>query len=197
MTLAILVLGGCLPDLDVVHTWDDGTPTPPPPTLDTGPFDTAEPLPIEGDLVVDATSYQSSVYIELDGVPHLVDETAPWDVRVKRFEIAVNGGVSGDAGVEVAFLPDVSLDDLETPPQTGYATDAEDGPDDDELPDLVFGTWYDYDDSSHVLTPVPGAWIVHTSDAAYVALAIDDYYDDAGTSGVLSLRWKSIDGDPP
>ena len=192
--LPLLLLAGCLPDLDLVHAWDDGTPTPPPPTLDTGPFDTAEPLPIDGQLVVDATSYEAWASIELDGIPH-VSETEGWDLRVKRFEIELNGGVSGSEDVEVAFVAGSTLEELTETPAAPFVTDQPDGDDEDDLPDRAFDSWYDYDSDTHVLTPVPGVWIVRTSEGAYTALAIEDYYDDVGTSGVMTWSWKRLDAE--
>ena len=62
-------------------------------------------------------------------------------------------------------------------------------------PDYAFEQgdgWYAYDVASHVLTPRPLVWVVRTGDATAVKVAIEDYYDDVGSSGVFTLRWAPL-----
>jgi hypothetical protein len=75
-------------------------------------------------------------------------------------------------------------------PGDGWATDAADGDDENEDPDLVLGGWYDYDFMTHVLTP--RAQVVRTAQGNAFKLEILAYYDDAGTSGMLTIRWAPL-----
>ena len=73
-----------------------------------------------------------------------------------------------------------------------YATDVADGDDDDTLPDYVFRTWYDYDTTTHVLTPADRTYVVRTTAGTFVKLRMTAYYDGVGTSGSPSFRWVAL-----
>lgn len=141
---------------------------------------------------VDATDAEAWIHMDLDTARQLDDDDREWDVRFQRFHIAVNGGSSGDAGVEVAWLPDVELGDVDQAPDSGWSTDAPDGADDDEHPDYAFADWYDYEVDGHVLTPRPGVYVVRTAQADF-AVQLLDYYNDAGTSGHPTFAWRQLD----
>lgn len=202
-----LLLTGCLPDLDVVHEWNDGTPastpvlpTPPSPpsppdTSDTGDTGDTVPPVLEGKLVIDATSYETWVVLELDPYPYYVAlDTPGWDLRIRRFEVALNGGITGDGGVAAAFVPDVTLDTLTTLPVDGYLEDAPDvDDDDDDVPEYALGGWYHYDFVTHVLTPIAGVYVIRTTDGHHIGLEITGYYDAAGTSGFVAVDWMTLE----
>lgn len=120
-----------------------------------------------------------------------------WDLSAQRFHLKLNGGVSGDGGVEVAPLPGAAFADVTAPPSSGWITDAPDGDDDDAEPDYAFEQgdgWYAYDPATHVLTPRDVVWVIRTVDGAHLKLVIDGYYDDAGTAGVFTTTWAPLDG---
>jgi len=145
---------------------------------------------------IDSTSPDAWVYLDLETGAE-VDASARWDLATQRFHIQLNGGVSGSGGVEVAPLRDVALDAVTTAPAEGWITDAADGADDNTLPDLAFEQgdgWYQYSVTTHVLTPWPMVWVVRTTEGTAVKIAIESYYDDAGTSGYLRLRWAPLGG---
>jgi hypothetical protein len=143
---------------------------------------------------IDATSMTAWTLADLEtGVE--VAEDAPWDLSTQRFELRLNGGVGGDGGVEVVRLADVALDDVVEVPTDGWITDQPDGDDEGDVPDYAFaqgGGWYAYDAATHVLTPLPVVWVLRTVEGAVVKLAIEDYYDDAGTAGHFTLRWAPL-----
>ena len=108
----------------------------------------------------------------------------------------LDGGVSGDGGVEVVPVTG-DLTTLTAAPSTGWLTDADDGDDPDALPDYAFEQgdgWYSYDPATHVLTPRPLVWAIRATTGGPWALVIDRYYDDAGSSGVFTVRWRPLGG---
>jgi len=119
-----------------------------------------------------------------------------WDLAGQRFHLMINGGVSGDGGVEVARVDGV-LADVTTAPTTGWLTDAVDGDDPNPVPDYAFEQgdgWYDYHPQTHVLTPKPIVWVIRTTEDHMIKLAIESYYDDAGTSAQFELHWAPLEG---
>lgn len=146
--------------------------------------------------VIDSTSEQAWVYLDLESGRQLEldDGTASdaWDLGFRRFDVAIDGGVSGPGGMEAVVLEGVAFDDVTEPPAEGWATDAADGDDEDDAPDLVFAGWYAYDFMTHVLTPNPLVYVVRTVEGNAYKLEILDYYDAAGTSGVFTIRWAPL-----
>jgi len=144
---------------------------------------------------VDATDEEAWIYLDLDTgeqvMPSDPNTDTDWDVRFKRFNIALNGGVSGSGVVEATFVDGVFLEGLDAIPDTGWITDLPDGDDEDAEPDLALGAWYDYNPDNHVLTPHPGVFVIRTPDADY-GFEMLDYYNDAGTSGFPTFAWKAV-----
>ncbi len=155
----------------------------------------------EGDGVfltrVDATAEDRWIYVSLvDGVQLDVDDPqidASWDLAFQRFQIKLDGGVSGPAGVEAVVIDDAAFEDVEQAPADGYVGDQPDGDDDNEDPDYALREWYDYNIMTHLLTPAPVVYVIRTGDERHYKLAIEAYYDDAGTSGHVSFRWAPVD----
>lgn len=142
---------------------------------------------------VDATAMDGWTRVDVETGVEPSDEGA-WDFAARRFHIKLNGGVSGSAGVEVAPVPG-SLADVSAAPSAGWITDDADGDDADAEPDYAFAQgdgWYAYDPTTHALSPRPLVWVMRTGDQTMIKLVIEDYYDDAGTSGVFTLRWAPL-----
>lgn len=55
------------------------------------------------------------------------------------------------------------------------------------------GAWYDYDFMTHVLTPKPVVYVVRTVEGNAFKLEVQGYYDEAGTSGIFTIRWAALD----
>ena len=141
-------------------------------------------------LTVNAVSDAAWVYLDLE--TGLVTADGPWDLTFRRFVIGLNGGTSG-VGYGVAHWVEGDLSDFERAPDGDWVTDLPDGDDEDEEPDRVFADWFDYDQDTHVLTPKARVYFVRSGDGeTYYALQIDDYYDDARTSGYPSITWKTV-----
>jgi hypothetical protein len=90
-------------------------------------------------------------------------------------------------------LDGVELDDITAIPNGTWVTDAPDGDEHGTDPDYVTAGWYDYDFATHVLTPRAIVYVVKSVEGNAFALQIVEYYDDAGTSGWLQMRWKPLE----
>lgn len=161
--LLTLTLTACASDIAPQPETDAAAP--PAPDAPTGPG----PATVQ----VDATDNAAWASADLDG-----DGT--WELAAQRFHIKLN------AGFETVPVPG-ALADVTAAPADGWLSDAEG--------DLAFERgegWYSYDSTTHVITPRPLVWVVRSAATAPLALTIDDYYDDAGTSGVLTITWKRL-----
>ncbi len=159
-----------------------------------GPFATAREADGTYVTVVDATSTSAWTHGDFETGASVADGE-PWDLRFQRFHISTNGGVSGSGGVEVALVPDLAFEDVVVPPTSGWTADLPDGDDANADPDYAFeqgDRWYDYDASTHVLTPRRVVWVVRTNGGTTIKLRIERYYDEAGTAGWFTLRWAPI-----
>jgi hypothetical protein len=185
----LTLLAGCWPDIR---------------GLDYEPWDSAEaargPKVVQTEvgggvvhMTVDATDSVAWVYVDADsGMLELDGPADGWDLAFSRARIKLDGGVSGDAGVEVAVVEAARVEDVSVAPTDGYVTDLEDDGDDNAEPELAFDVWFDYDSNSHVLTPKDLVFVVRTDLGDHVAIEVTGYYDDAGTSGILQFRWKEL-----
>jgi len=146
--------------------------------------------------VVDATNEDAWVYLDLESGQQLEladgSESDAWDLGFRRFDIAIDGGISGPGGMEAVALEGAAFADVTEVPTEGWLTDAVDGDDENEDPDLALAGWYAYDFMTHVLTPHPLVYVVRTVEGNAFKLEILDYYDDAGTSGFFTIRWAAI-----
>jgi HmuY protein len=146
--------------------------------------------------VVDATDAMRWVWFDLE-TRSQVDPADPlhsedWDLGFSRYNIALNGGVSGEAGMDAAVLEDTMLESVTAVPDGPWITDAPDSDDHGDDPDYALADWYDYDFATHVLTARPTVYVVRSVEGNAFALEVLDYYDDAGSSGWLQLRWKPL-----
>ncbi len=191
-SLVFLASVGCAADLgDELNDADDGA-------ADGG----AQVEHVEdGDAVlttVDATDASRWIWLDLESRaqlevadPHGSDA---WDLGFSRFNIAIDGGVSGEGGMEAAVLEATELAAVTAAPEGPWITDAPDGDDHGDDPDYALAGWYDYDFATHVLTPRRTVYVVRTVEGNAFALQVVGYYDEAGSSGWLQLRWKPVDG---
>lgn len=158
-------------------------------------------------LVVDATD--DAAWIEVDLALPGEAQSDGWDLRISRFRVRTNGGVSGDGGMEVAPLVGVGLAEVSKAPSDGYVTDAAKEGADPETPDFVpdqdvLGAfelensasetgWYAYDPMNHVLSPADVTYAVRGRGGDYYALRFVDYYDAVGTPGFVTFDLTPIE----
>ncbi len=55
----------------------------------------------------------------------------------------------------------------------------------------ISSSWYDYDGTTHVLTPRPKVYLIR-NDTQLTAFEIDSYYNDRGDSGYFSLTGRTL-----
>jgi hypothetical protein len=147
--------------------------------------------------LVDATSMTEWTHGDFETGAEVM-AAGPWDLRFQRFHISTNGGSSGSGGVEVAAVSGVAFAQMTSMPATGWISDAPDGDDTNMDPDYAFEQgdgWYDYDATTHKLTPKPIVWAIKTNGGAGIKLEIVTYYDAAGTAGWLQLHWAALAGE--
>jgi hypothetical protein len=191
LSLATVLLPlACAGDLDDEF---GGDAVAPPAEGRVGAHTTSQPRDGGGQLTtIDASDEVSWVYFDLETGTELEledpTEDLRWDLAFRRFHIATNGGVSGNAGSEVALLSE-RFDEVSAVPDTGFVMDEADGEDENEDPDYAFREWYDYNAMTHVLTPHPQTYVVRTGAGNVFKVALERYYDDAGTSGFPTLAW--------
>jgi hypothetical protein len=143
--------------------------------------------------VVDATSADNWVFVDVDSaMAELEEHGEGWDLGFSRQRIKLNGGVSGEDGVEVSWVEAPALEDLEEVPTAGFVSDLADDDDENSEPEYAFDVWFDYDSESHVLTPRDYVFVVHSGEGGFVSIEILDYYDEAGTSGIFEIRWEPL-----
>jgi hypothetical protein len=187
----IVALTACAPSLDT----DDGNTTPTPSEAGAHVRHTEDGPTIV--TVVDSSDEAAWVYLDLESKlevdPEDPADSDAWDLALQRFTILTNGGISGSGGMAGAALADTALAEVERAPDNGWLEDGPDGDDSDMAADSVFSAWYAYDHTTHVLTPHPIVFVVRSVEGFHYAIAIEDYYDEAGTSGFPTLRWKPID----
>ena len=159
--------------------------------------DPLDDFQIDADHTIDSTDSMSWVYFNLaTGAvvePENPQDSTEWDLKFQRYEIGVNGGVSGTAGVVVLTHEggyDL-YDELDTVPEGEWITDMEDA-DGDDKPEYALQDWFDYDVSTHVLTPKDLVYFIQNSEQTY-KFRIVDYYGPGGESGFLSFDSKLIE----
>lgn len=126
-------------------------------------------------------SLSSASKVELDDPSSL--HSLAWDLAFKRALIYGNGGDAGPGNVASAFIDkdfaSVTRSDVE-----GHDFFHEQFFDDDCNPyvDITgatstsFSTWYNYDESSHMLSPVSGTWLVQGATGKLFKLRVKSYY---------------------
>jgi hypothetical protein len=139
-------------------------------------------------IYIDSTSSEDWIHFDLDTFT-ATDDPDAWAIATQRYVVKVNGGVSGSGNVEAVFTDD-DFDTVQSSPETGWSSDLEDA-DEDGKPEYVFDSWFNYDSSTHVLTPKSGTWFVSTPGDTTHALQILDYYW-GGDSGYFTMRTRPV-----
>jgi hypothetical protein len=140
---------------------------------------------------VDATDAEAWVHLDLIGGA-VVGADGGWTLAVQRSNLKLNGGVSGSAGVEAAWVDVGGVLAVERPPADGWTTDAADT-NGDGVPEYALAAWYDYDPVAHTLSAADGVCVL-AGPAGAVAVQLLGYYDAAGTSGFVSLAYRVLPG---
>lgn len=106
----------------------------------------------------------------------LVTETDSWDIAFKGTKIITNSGVSGDGAAATVIVNGTFAEITEAPEDSEFKQDT-----DAELaiPSGSGNGWYNYDYTTHSITPIAGKIIVvKTNDGKYAKMEIVSYYKD-------------------
>ncbi len=179
--LSLLVLTGCSED-DSIAAPDDETEDSLVVTTDNGDGTKST--------IVDAGMYDATEWVYMSFANGEVSVTDPanetnWDLRFLFYTIQLNGGSSGSAGVEIAYVDDVDFPDANTVPTEGFISDT--------VGENAFetnGGWYTYSNQSATLNE--RIWFVHLPDGSYIKMELDNLSDDAGTPGFPGFTWMTM-----
>jgi hypothetical protein len=124
-------------------------------------------------------------------------ESGDWDLGFLRFQIKINGGVSGKVGLKIA-LADKTYDELthvkQVPAGATYVTDKM-GTHPLNDPGLAFltleGGWYDYDFTTHIVTPKDRVYVIDTGRLFYKMQLLEYTGGDATR---IKFRWDVLPG---
>jgi HmuY protein len=146
------------------------------------------------------------IYVDLKtGTRVDVDDLAArsstaWDIMLKRSSVRSNGGDSGPGKRTIAVVQGTSLDTI-TAPASGYTSD--DFTTADCMLDVIpggepksaFGEWYNYDQTTHAVSPKAEAYIVERMDGSRTAFRVATYYGDTAMpmrGAFYSVEWKQL-----
>jgi HmuY protein len=193
--LLLLALAACAPSLRPPPR-DGGPPEEEDGGADAGPSRVIATVEPDGGVrvVVDATSSEVWVYVDLESGAEVTEATPSWDLGVQRFKVKTNGGVSGDGGVEGTALAQ-DYDAVLRAPDSGWLIDLPDSDDEGVSEDFVFltdGGWYEYESKYHTLKPKNLTYVVHTVERGYYKVRMLGFYDRAGTSGYTSFKFAPV-----
>jgi hypothetical protein len=126
-------------------------------------------------------------------VPYTDSASTKWDVAFRTTTILTNGGTSGP-GQGGAQVVTGLFGELTSAPETGYATDAAAGK---AIPTGSGKGWYNYDGTTHFVTPIAGkVLVIRTAAGKYAKMEITNYYQGAPAtptattpSGYYSFRY--------
>ena len=165
---------------------------------DTGPIEVDTAIDEEGlvtkSITIDSTDYEEWVYFDLETGTIGTEDDDTWDMALRRYVMALRGGIIGTGSVSAAVLEGASFDELTVAPADGYMFDEINKDGEKKEPVYVLGGWFDYDSTTHVLTPAAIVYVIST-DESYHRFEVLNYYSEAGTSGHLSFQWGEIN--PP
>lgn len=145
------------------------------------------------EIAVDASATSAYAYVDLHagGVVAVTDAATDrtWDLALQRTRIQTSSGTSGPGAGGATDLSLESFAEVEDVPESGYTADA-------TLPDPapggtpysgnpVLAAWYDYDPSTHAVSPHPTVFGVALADGSRGKLQIVSY-----ASGAYVLRWS-------
>ncbi|RTQ49131.1 hypothetical protein EJV47_13345 [Hymenobacter gummosus] len=115
-------------------------------------------------------------------VPYTDSASTKWDVAFRRTNVLINGGTSGP-GQGGAKVESGLFAELTTAPDT-YAVDAASGL---AIPAVTGSGWYNYNSTTHLITPIAGKVIfVRTATGKYAKLEITSYYQGSPASPTLA-----------
>ncbi|KEO72142.1 HmuY family protein [Anditalea andensis] len=99
-----------------------------------------------------------------------------WDIGFKGTTIIVNSGVSGPGNASAAMMQGTFEETREVPTGLDFRSDSQS---EFAIPTGSGNGWYNYNSSSHIISPVPGRiLLVKTNGGKYAKVEILSYYKD-------------------
>lgn len=145
------------------------------------------------EIAVDASASDADAYVDLHAgtVVAISDASTDtrWDLALRRTRVATSSGTSGPGAGGAVDLAVADFAAVASVPDEGYAVDT-------TLPDpapggtpysgnAVLGAWYDYDPTTHAVSPHPTVYGVALADGSRGKLQFVRY-----ASGAFVLRWS-------
>lgn len=146
------------------------------------------------EVTIDASAEDAWVFFDLDS-GKVTEEASDWDLAFRRSWIVSNG----PEGVGVFVLDETTLGEVQKAPAQAYETDDFEDLDalgEEELGEFVFhgeSAWFRYDMDTHSLEARERVYVVVTTEGTPFAIQMMSYYDDEGTSGFPTFRYKEIE----
>jgi hypothetical protein len=113
-------------------------------------------------------------------VPYTDSASTKWDVAFKGTTILVNGGTSGPGQGQAQVVTGTTYEAQTTAPATGYVADGATSATSKAIPTGSDNGWYNYNPTSHVISPIAGRVILlKTASGKYAKLEIQNYYQGA------------------
>ncbi len=140
-----------------------------------------------------ATDSAAPVYVDLRTGQTLTPDdpttSLAWDMSLARSTLRLNGGHNGaGAGAAIAET-DLSFEAMTTPPTEGWVEDA--APTGPRADGTAMAGWFDYDVTTHTLSPADTRYWVRLADGAVVAFEVLQW-DVGGTTGHYELRTRVV-----
>jgi hypothetical protein len=141
---------------------------------------TVENLHAPGDLVDrntgDIIETRPFRYFSLEDNQIVTSQDGDWDIGFKGTTIIVNSGSSGPGGAQAAVVTGTFDEITSVPSAADFKSDGEDGM---AIPSGSGSGWYNYNFTTHVISPIPGRIVlVRTTKGNYAKLEILSYYQD-------------------
>ncbi len=186
---------GAFVKLQIERYYDDAG-TPAILTVRFAPVEAPKEPVAEGELVVDASSAESWTFVKAGaGVVTASESSSDWDLAFRRTQLRTNSGVSGSGfgGARLATSADFAA--IDSAPTVGFVTDT-------QLPipgptpgatfpgNAVLSDWYDYDSTTHQVSPKNVVFLVRTAGGGYAKLRILAYASGKFTVALAPVTWK-------
>ncbi len=118
------------------------------------------------------------------------DVAAPWDLAFSGVNMRTFSGTSGDGlGGAIAF-PDAAVESIDTAPTDGWVVDTMmpiPGPpgSGETSGNAALAAWYDYNRTTHAVTPKPMAFAIRLRDGSFARMAVRGW-----ASGTWTIAWS-------
>lgn len=129
-----------------------------------------ETTPLETKTVTDLDAVSAYAYYSLETgeiIASTDSNSTKWDLAFSASKVIVNGTATGPGVGEGQYITGI-FDELKTAPTDGYTA---------ELPTGSGKAWYDYNSTTHIITPTAGKiLVIKTASGKYAKIEFLSYY---------------------